>query len=72
MGSLHGRSYVVELAATAQGTRYNIRTQDGTLIAADLSPEAAASYFGGQDPRDLVTHEASPPIMSAEDHRSEP
>ncbi len=72
MGTLHGSSYVVELSAGAQGTRYTVRDRAGTLIASNLTAEEASSYFGGQDPRDLVTNQSGPALMTAEDHRSEP
>jgi hypothetical protein len=72
MGSLHGRGQTIELSATASGTRYSIRDDDGTLIASNLSPEEASSYLGGQDPRELLTHQGAPAIMSAEDYRAQP
>src|SRR5262245_38703242 len=51
MGTLVGRDFKVTILATNGGTRYDVRTPEGLLVAAGLTAVELAQLFPGQDPR---------------------
>jgi hypothetical protein len=51
LGSLVGRDAKVVVLSTPGGTRYDVLSLDGTLIASGLTASEVAAQVPGQDPR---------------------
>jgi hypothetical protein len=51
LGSLVGRDAKVVVLSTPAGTRYDVLSLDGTLIASGLTASEVAAQVPGQDPR---------------------
>src|SRR5678816_3150594 len=68
VGTLEGREARVAVYATADGTRYEIRGLDGTLVAANLTAADVGQLLPGQDPRGVFAEETAKtgPLMLAE------
>jgi hypothetical protein len=67
MGTLVGRDFKVTILATDAGTRYDVRTPAGVLVASGLTDVELAQLFPGQDPRGFAAEPtACGPLMLAE------
>src|SRR5262245_10838692 len=58
MGELVGRDARVVIIGTEHGTRFDIRTSEGGIIAAGLTADQVAALLPGQDPRGAMAQEA--------------
>ncbi len=68
LGELVGRDARVTVLATPAGTRYDIRTLDGALVAGNLTAAEVGALLPGQDPRGVfaVDEPAGIPLMLAD------
>src|SRR5262249_9688751 len=65
LGTLVGRDARVTVLATPQGARYDVRSADGTVIAARATADEVARCIG-QDPRAAWAEEEPVKLMLAE------
>jgi hypothetical protein len=68
VGTLVGREARVMVFASQDGTRYEVRRHDGSLVGANLTAEQAAWLAPEQDPRGAWADEpaSGPALMLAE------
>jgi len=68
MGELVGRDARVVIVGTRGGTRFDVHSLRGGIVAAGLTADQVAALLPGQDPRAAMAQEpmASGPLMLAD------
>ncbi len=71
MGDLVGRDARVQIIGTVDGTRFDVHSLGGGIVAAGLTADEVAALLPGQDPRNATAQEptACGPLMLAEPDR---